>query len=45
VRTTLNAPTGPLAGEHNSMFSMVLVQDQDDWRISSFQNTLVADGR
>jgi len=41
VRSTLKAPTGPLAGEHNSLFSIVLVQDQDDWRISAFHNTLI----
>jgi uncharacterized protein (TIGR02246 family) len=41
VRSTLKAPTGPLAGEHNSMFSIVLVQDHDDWCITAFHNTLV----
>src|SRR5215470_12703777 len=41
VKSTLKAPTGPLAGEHNSLFSIVLVQDQDDWRISAFHNTLI----
>ena len=41
VTSTLNAPTGPLAGEHSSLFSMVLVQDQQNWRIAAFHNTLV----
>jgi uncharacterized protein (TIGR02246 family) len=41
VKTKLTVPTGPLAGEHRSMFSIVLVQDQDNWRITAFQNTLV----
>jgi uncharacterized protein (TIGR02246 family) len=41
VKSTLKAPTGPLAGEHGSMFSIVLVQDQGNWRISAFHNTLV----
>ena len=41
VHATLKVPTGPLAGELNSLFSMVLVQN-GDWRIASFQNTLVA---
>jgi uncharacterized protein (TIGR02246 family) len=41
VKTTLKAPTGPLAGEHNSLFTVVLVQRQDDWRIAAFHNTLV----
>jgi uncharacterized protein (TIGR02246 family) len=41
VKSTLKAPIGPLAGEHGSMFSMVLVQDRDDWCITSFHNTLI----
>ena len=42
VKSTLKAPTGPLAGEHNSLFTIVLAQDQNDWRIAAFHNTLVA---
>jgi uncharacterized protein (TIGR02246 family) len=42
VRSTLKVPTGPLAGEHNSLFTIVLVNDQDHWRIAAFHNTLVA---
>ena len=41
VKTELNAPTGPLAGKHNSLFTIVLVQLQGDWRIAAFHNTLV----
>ena len=41
VKSTLNAPTGPLAGEHHSLFTLVLEQDQDNWRIAAFHNTLV----
>ncbi|HEX6216245.1 MAG TPA: SgcJ/EcaC family oxidoreductase [Vicinamibacterales bacterium] len=41
VRTELNAPSGPLAGRHNSLFTIVLVQQQNDWRIAAFHNTLV----
>lgn len=41
VKSTLKAPTGPLAGEHKSLFTMVLVQDHDAWRIVAFHNTLV----
>ena len=40
VKTQLKAPTGPLAGEHGSLFTLVLVQQQDSWRIAAFQNTL-----
>jgi uncharacterized protein (TIGR02246 family) len=42
VKSTLTAPTGPLAGEHRTLFSAVLVQDQPNWRIAAFHNTLVA---
>ena len=41
VKGTLKAPTGPLAGEHSSLFTVVLVQDQSDWRIAAIHNTLV----
>ena len=41
VKSTLKAPTGPLAGEHNSLFTMVLVQDSGAWRITAFHNTLM----
>ena len=41
VRATLKAPTGPLAGEHSSLFTLVLVQDQDAWCIAAFHNTLI----
>ena len=41
VRSALKAPTGPLAGEHSSLFTLVLVQDHDDWRIAAFHNTLI----
>lgn len=42
VKSTLQAPRGPLAGEHRALFSMVLVQANQDGRIASFHNTLVA---
>ena len=41
VKSKLNAPTGPLAGEHGSLFTVVLVRQQDEWRIAAFHNTLV----
>src|SRR5688572_881572 len=42
VRGTLDAPTGPLAGQANALASVVLVGDGDDHRIAAFHNTLVA---
>jgi uncharacterized protein (TIGR02246 family) len=41
VKATLKAPTGPLAGEHSSLFTVVLVQEQTSWRIAAFHNTLI----
>ena len=41
VKATLKAPTGPLAGEHGSLFTVVLVQDRNTWSIAAFHNTLV----
>ena len=41
VKSTLKAPTGPLAGEHRSLFTMVLVQQETEWQIAAFHNTLV----
>ena len=41
VKSTLNAPAGRLAGEHRSLFTMVVAKDQNDWRIAAFHNTLV----
>ena len=41
VKSTLKAPTGPLAGEHNSLFTLVLVQHQNSWSIAAFHNTLI----
>jgi uncharacterized protein (TIGR02246 family) len=42
VKSTLNALAGPLAGEHHSLASMVLVEQQGGWRIAAFHNTLIA---
>ena len=41
VKGTLKAPTGPLAGEHRSLLTVVLVQDQNAWSIAAFHNTLI----
>ena len=38
----LRAPSGPLAGEHGSVLSLVLVGGGDGWKIAGFHNTLVA---
>jgi len=43
--STLDVPGGPLQGIHNGRFTMVLVEQGDDWAITAFHNTLVAEGR
>jgi len=40
VRATLDAPTGPLAGRHEAMFSAVLILENGAWQIAAFHNTL-----
>ena len=42
VKATLRVPTGPMAGEMDALYSLVLVQNGNDWHIAAFQNTLVA---
>jgi uncharacterized protein (TIGR02246 family) len=41
----LKVPGGPLAGEHEARFSMVLSRGGDDWQIAAFHNTPVAPPR
>jgi uncharacterized protein (TIGR02246 family) len=41
----LRAPSGPLAGEHGAVQSLVLVRGNDGWEIAAFHNTLVAPRR
>ena len=42
VRATLKVPTGQLAGIHNALFTLVVVQTENEWRIAAFHNTIVA---
>jgi uncharacterized protein (TIGR02246 family) len=44
ARGALKAPTGPVAGEHTSTITLVLVRsDPDaDWQIAAFHNTVLA---
>jgi uncharacterized protein (TIGR02246 family) len=41
----LRAPSGPLAGEHGAVQSLVLVRGGDGWEIAAFHNTLEAPQR
>ena len=39
----LHAPTGPMAGDHESHFSVVMLRREDsDWQVDAFHNTLIA---
>ncbi len=40
VKAMLEAPTGPLAGRHEAMFSAVLTRQGGSWQIAAFHNTL-----
>ena len=40
ARCVLDAPTGPLAGQHQARFSAVLLSQDGRWRITSFHITL-----
>jgi len=42
ARSDLSAPSGPLSGEHSSVSTLVLVREEEGWRIAGFHNTLVA---
>jgi uncharacterized protein (TIGR02246 family) len=41
VRATLDAPSGPLAGEHAATITVVLLKRDDEYEITSFHNALV----
>ena len=45
ARSVLRAPTGPLAGEHDAVSTLVLVRAGDRWQIAAFHNTVVAPAR
>src|SRR5262245_17985115 len=39
VKSVLDAPSGPLAGRHRALFSMVLTKARSQWEIAAFHNT------
>ena len=45
AKGVLRAPSGPLAGEHSAVQSLVLVRGDEEWKIAGFHNTLVAPQR
>ena len=40
--STLQVPAGPMAGVNQARMTMVIVEQEDDWYITAFHNTLVA---
>lgn len=43
VRAALRVPAGPLAGEHASTITAVLLKHDDRWEITAFHNTLITE--
>ena len=43
LRAHLEIPRGPMAGEKNSVPSLVLRRNAGEWRVASFHNTLLTD--
>jgi uncharacterized protein (TIGR02246 family) len=41
VRSTLDAPSGPMQGVNQARMTMVIVEEDDRWAITHFHNTLV----
>jgi uncharacterized protein (TIGR02246 family) len=40
VRSALEVPQGPMAGEHGACFSLVFTRESGGWKIASLHNTL-----
>lgn len=45
ARSDLSAPSGPLAGDHSALSTLVLVRKDGGWQIAGFHNTLIAPAR
>jgi uncharacterized protein (TIGR02246 family) len=45
LRAHLHVPAGPLAGDHDAVSSLTLVNEQGCWRIAAMHNTLASDPR
>lgn len=45
AKSNMNAPSGPLAGEHSAVSTLVLTHEDGGWQIAGFHNTLVAPAR
>jgi uncharacterized protein (TIGR02246 family) len=39
--STLDAPSGPLCGTHNSKMTVLLVEEGGSWKATAFHNTLI----
>ncbi len=43
VEHVLDAPTGPLAGNHTTLATVVVVESEKGWEITTLHNTLILD--
>ena len=41
VDIMLSVPSGHIAGDHNAIQTLVIVRQDEDWRVAHFQSTLV----
>lgn len=41
IKTILNSPQGPLLGTNSSIITIVLIQENGEWKIRAFHNTLI----
>lgn len=41
IKTVLNSPQGPLTGTNSSIITIVLIQENNEWKIRAFHNTLI----
>jgi uncharacterized protein (TIGR02246 family) len=41
IKTILNSPQGPLTGTNSSIITIILIQENGEWKIRAFHNTLI----
>lgn len=41
MKSSLTSPSGPMAGVNGSIMTLVLIQENNEWKVRAFQNTLI----